>query len=95
MHVITVEFVAQPGHEEDLLTRVRRQAADSLAQEPECLQFDVCVDPKTPGRIFLYEVYRSEAAFQGHLDSAHYRAFNTDTADWIAAKTVQAWHRPH
>lgn len=94
MHVITVEFVALPGHEGDLLARVRRQAADSLAREADCLQFDVCVDPKTPGRIFLYEVYRDEAAFQNHLDSAHFNDFNGATTGWVAAKTVQAWHRP-
>ena len=93
MHVITVEFVAQPGHEADLLTRVRQQAADSRAREPDCLVFDVCVDPASPGRLFLYEVYRSEAAFQAHLDTAHFKDFNDASADWVGSKTVQAWHR--
>lgn len=93
MHVVTVEFEIAAGREGDFLARVKQQAEDSLEREVDCLQFDVCVAPDAPGRVFLYEIYRDQAAFQVHLESAHFSDFDTTVADWIAAKKVREWCR--
>ena len=93
MHVVTVEFEIVAGREEDFLARVKQQAGDSLEREVDCLHFDVCVAPDAPGRIFLYEIYRDPAAFQVHLESAHFADFDATVADWVATKTVRAWRR--
>ncbi len=93
MHSVTVEFEIAAGREEDFLARVKQQAGDSLEREVDCLQFDVCVAPDAPGRIFLYEIYRDPAAFQVHLESTHFADFDATVADWVAAKTVRAWRR--
>ena len=92
-YVITVEFRVRPGHEADFFERVRAQAENSLTREPNCLQFDVCTAPDNAGRIFLYEIYSDEAAFQQHLETAHFKDFDAATADWTEYKGVQAWHR--
>ena len=92
MYVITVEFRVKPGDEARFQERVRVQAEVSLALEVDCLQFDVCLDPEDPGHVFLYEIYRDEAAFRTHLDSAHFQDFDSDVADWVASKQVAAWH---
>ena len=62
---------------------------------PGCRQFDVCVDPARDDRIYLYEVYDDEAAFQAHLASEHFHEFDARVADWIRGKTVTALHRVH
>ena len=93
MYVIAVVFVIREGHEAQFLARVKQQAEDSLAREDDCLQFDVCADPADPKRIFLYEIYRDEAAFQHHLETEHFKDFDAAVADWVADKTVEAWHR--
>ena len=93
MYVIAVIFLIRDGHEAQFLTRVEHQAEDSLAREDGCLQFDVCTDPADPKRIFLYEIYRDEAAFQHHLETAHFKDFDATVADWVASKSVEAWHR--
>ncbi len=93
MYVITVLFVIREGHESAFLERMREQADNSLTHEPDCLQFDVCTDPADPKRIFLYEIYRDEAAFKHHLETDHFKAFDAAVADWTASKTVEAWHR--
>ena len=93
MYVITVDFSVRPGDEARFLERMRQQAKDSLEREAGCHHFDVCVDPKNPGQVFLYEIYEDEAAFQAHLDSAHFKDFDRTVADWVAAKTVKAWHK--
>ena len=47
----------------------------SRETEPGCRQFDVCVEADT-GRTFLYELYDDRAAFEAHLASAHFKAFD-------------------
>ncbi len=88
MFVVTVTFVASPEHAEAFGERVRQQASDSLSREAGCHRFDVCADPDTPGRTFLYELYSDEAAFRVHLETRHFRDFDRDVATWIEDKTV-------
>ena len=91
MHVITVDFKINQGYEARFLERMRRQAKDSMELEEGCLRFDVCLDPGDPGHVFLYEIYRDEAAFQVHLDSLHFKDFDQEVAPWVADKQVAAW----
>lgn len=93
MHVIAVEFEVKPGREAEFLVRMKQQAQNSLAREADCLQFDVCLAPDSQAKIFLYEIYKDEAAFQAHLASDHYRDFDQATADWVTSKAVSVWTR--
>lgn len=93
MFVITVEFELYPTQAGAFLPLMQANAAQSLASEEGCDQFDVCVDPDDPARVFLYEVYHDEAAFQAHLDTAHFKAFDAATADMIVSKSVQSYKR--
>ena len=77
MYVVTVTFEPRPGKGEAFVARVRRQARDSLEREPGCHHFDVCVAPEGDGRVFLYEIYSDQAAFQVHLESEHFKDFDT------------------
>jgi quinol monooxygenase YgiN len=93
MHVITVDFRINQGDEARFLERVRQQARDSLANEAGCHQFDVCLDPDDPGHVFLYELYSDEAAFQAHLEAAHFKDFDRTVTPWVAEKRATAWRR--
>ena len=64
-----------------------------LQDEPGCRQFDVCESPAEPGKVFLYEVYDSEADFQAHLAAPHFLQFNALTAPWVADKVVSVYRR--
>jgi (4S)-4-hydroxy-5-phosphonooxypentane-2,3-dione isomerase len=88
--VVTVEFTIRSGYADRFLERVTTQAVDSLF-EPGCSQFDVCVDPSNPHRVFLYEVYADQQAFAEHLGSAHFKEFNAATRAWVTAKAVGQW----
>ena len=91
MFVVAVTFIAKPDKAEAFRDRVRRQAAESLDREPGCHRFDVCADPESPERIFLYELYSDEAAFKAHLETQHFKDFDHDVAPWIEDKTVATW----
>jgi len=91
MFVVTVKFEAEPKHSAAFLARVSQQATDSLAGEPGCLRFDVCIDREREERVFLYEIYDDAAAFQAHLGTAHFRAFDRDAGPMLVSKAVETW----
>jgi len=91
--VVCVTFTVSPTYSSAFRDAMMRQAANSLASETACRQFDVCVDPADDGRIFLYEIYDDEAAFKQHLASDHYTSFDAETRDWVVDKQVAIWHR--
>jgi (4S)-4-hydroxy-5-phosphonooxypentane-2,3-dione isomerase len=86
MYVVTVAFEIVPDHVEDFRAAVMRQAENSVGNEPDCHRFDVSVAGDDPAKVFLYEIYTDEAAFQAHLKTAHYADFNATTTPWVKAK---------
>jgi autoinducer 2-degrading protein len=93
MFVAIVRFVAKAGSEDRFVQRVSQQAADSLAREIACRQFDVCVDVGDRRRVCLYEVYDDEEAFAEHLRSGHFLEFDQESKGWIETKVVERWLR--
>tara|TARA_R110002110_G_scaffold3670_6_gene19005 strand:+ start:4374 stop:4658 length:285 start_codon:yes stop_codon:yes gene_type:complete len=93
MHAILVWFDVEPQRRADFHEAMMAQAANSLALEPDCHYFDVCTSKDQPNRFFLYELYTDAAAFQTHLDSAHFKSFNEKVTPWVTAKSVESWQR--
>lgn len=93
MFVASVEFVVDGAHGQAFLARAKRQAMDSLENESECHQFDICADPSDSTRFFFYEVYTDAAAFAAHRETAHFASYAADTGDWVVKKTLQTWEK--
>jgi autoinducer 2-degrading protein len=93
MHVVTVEFVVQPAHAAAFGSELVANARASRAAEPGCRQFDVCASPDDPATFFLYEIYADRAAFDAHLATPHFRAFDATVRDWVVRKAVRAYRR--
>ena len=93
MYVVTVEFIAKPDHVEAFRRAMIENARASRAREPGCRQFDVCSDPADRAVVFLYEIYDDRAAFDAHLSSSHFRAFDERVREWVAKKTVRIYER--
>ena len=68
------------------------QAKRCLANEPGCLQFDVVQDPKAPARFVMLEVYKDDAAFKAHQDSAHYKDFRPVAGELLADRKVEVFN---
>jgi quinol monooxygenase YgiN len=90
MYLVAVTFDIHAAKAEAFAARVAQQATDSLT-EAGCHRFDVWAEPGNPARIFLFEIYTDRAAFDVHLASAHFKAFDAEVTDWIAAKNVETW----
>ncbi len=93
MYIITVEFTIKTDHLPAFMLHIMENAKASCESEPNCRQFDVCTDTTAPNRDFLYEVYADRAAFEAQLASAHFKAFDSTVAPWIAAKAARTYTR--
>ncbi len=91
MYVVTVDFRIKPEFLAEFRERMVANARASREREPGCRQFDVCADPASPEAIYLYEIYNDRAAFEAHLASGHFKAFDREVGGWVAAKTVRVF----
>ena len=89
--VVTVEFVIQLAHADAFRVAMIANAQASREREPGCRQFDVCAVQADPRTIFLYELYDDRAAFDAHLQSEHFKAFDAQVAPWVEQKTVRTY----
>ena len=69
MYIIFAPVQIKKGHETELIDGMLDHAPRFVNDEPGCLRFDVIQDAGDPNRIWLYEVYKDEAAFQQHVQS--------------------------
>lgn len=90
MFLVAVTFTIHQPHAEAFAARVARQSTDSLT-EAGCSRFDVWRDPVDLKRFFLFEIYDDRAAFDVHLASSHFKAFDAEVGPWIAGKQVETW----
>ena len=88
MFLVAVTFQIAPERAADFIARVQQQATDSLT-EPGCSRFDVWQAPGNAATVFLYEIYDDAAAFEEHLASAHFKAFDAEVAPWVTDKKVE------
>ena len=89
---ITVAFELADGAFASFHRLVTENAAQSVATESGCLRFDVLTPEEGGGGdVVLYEIYVDRAAFDVHLATAHFKAFDDATRDLVRRKTVAAF----
>jgi quinol monooxygenase YgiN len=91
MFVVTVLFKIKEERVMEFLPAMDYQAGVSLGREEGCRRFDVCLDPDDPTRVFLYELYDDKAAFEAHLETDHFKAFDRLIRGWLESKDVATW----
>ena len=71
MTVLTVTWIAKPGHEAEV-ERIFRTLAEESCKEPGCMMFQVHRHRSEPGRFFIYEQYEDDAALEAHRKTQHF-----------------------
>ena len=87
--VIIAEFEVRPEAIDAFLAAAIADGSASVANEPGCRQFDVCVAPEDPAKIVLYEVYDDRAAFEAHLKTPHFLACKPKLDAWLESNKVR------
>lgn len=82
MYVIIAPIQVRPGHKEEFLQALLDDARGSMNDEPGCVRFDVIQDAADPNRVWLYEAYKDEEAFQSHTRMPHLIKWRETTKDW-------------
>ncbi|MBM3275080.1 MAG: antibiotic biosynthesis monooxygenase, partial [Candidatus Sericytochromatia bacterium] len=54
----------------------------SVEREPGCVRFDIIQDAGDPNRIWVYEVYKDEQAFEHHMTTPHFLTWKETVKDW-------------
>ena len=72
MYVIIAPIQIKDGHKDEFIEALLEDARGSVNDEPGCLRFDVIQDSSDANRVWLYEVYVDEAAFQAHTQAPHF-----------------------
>ncbi|MFD2205893.1 putative quinol monooxygenase [Kiloniella antarctica] len=93
MFVVLVDFEIIAGFEDCFSEAIKDQANTSLKKEPGCHYFDVCQDPLSSQKFFLYELYCDASAFDTHLKSEHFLSFDKRVTNWVSHKSVRLLNR--
>ena len=82
MYIIVAAIQIKDGFKEQFINGIIENASSAVKDEPGCLRFDVIQDANDGNKIWLYEVYNDEAAFQAHTQAPHFIRFRDASADW-------------
>jgi quinol monooxygenase YgiN len=90
-YAIIVDFKLVANTRRLFRSLVDANAQTSLASEPGCRRFDVLEPKGEEDRVVLYEIYRDRAAFEDHLKTPHFAAFDAAVAGLVAEKSVSEY----
>ena len=88
---IIVDFRLKPNTRALFRRLVDANATATLASEPGCRRFDVLEPRGEDDRVVLYEIYCDRSAFEDHLETPHFTAFDAAVAGMVAQKSVSEY----
>lgn len=85
-HVVIAELEVKPDRLAAFVARARAFAAECLAHEPGCRQFQVVRLDSTPPHVLFFEAYDDAAAFDAHRASDHLARFKSAFQDMVTGE---------
>jgi autoinducer 2-degrading protein len=82
MYVIIAPIQIKEGYKDRFIEEMISDARGSVNDEPGCLRFDIIQDASDPNRIWLYEVYKDQTAFEAHIKAPHFIKWRDAVKDW-------------
>lgn len=82
MYVLIVPIQIKEGFKDQFIEATLLDAQGSVRDEPGCMRFDFIQDPTDANRVWLYEVYKDEAAMEAHRQAPHLLKWRETTQDW-------------
>jgi len=77
------ELEIDPAQIEDYKAALREEIESSIRVEPGVLTLYAVSVKGHPDQIRLFETYRSSAAYQAHLESAHFKRYKARTQGMV------------
>ena len=82
-HVVIAELVVKPERIDAFLALARSFAAECLAHESGCRQFQVVQLDTSPHHVLFFEAYDDAIAFDAHRASDHLMRFKAAFQDMV------------
>src|SRR5690348_9532427 len=79
------EIEVDPARLDDYKTLLADVGAASVALEPGVLMLHSAALQDAPHHIRVFEVYASRAAYEGHIQTAHFLKYKAGTSDMVMA----------
>ena len=89
MYVIIAPIQIKEGNKNEFVEEMILDARGSIDNEPGCLTFDIIQDPDDSDRIWLYEIYKDEAAFKAHTEAPHFKKWRDAVKDWLDESPIE------
>jgi len=83
--VVAIDIGAKPG-EEDAVGEILAGLVAPTMEEPGVKLFRPYRSPTDPGRFFLFELYRDEAAWVAHQETTHFNAAIAELVPRVARR---------
>ncbi|MDH4191817.1 MAG: antibiotic biosynthesis monooxygenase [Betaproteobacteria bacterium] len=90
---LCVHIRIKPDRIDEFMARVGENGRAARDTEPGCRGFDILVDPNDPTKVMLYEVYDSEAAFELHQQTPHFRKYLETALPCLESRERQFFRR--
>ena len=87
-YVNAVDLDIVPAERDNYLAAITENGM-AAAKEPGCRRFDILNLKSDPNHFLLYEVYESEAAFQAHRATDHFKKYAATTANMVAKREAR------
>jgi quinol monooxygenase YgiN len=91
--VLQVNLKVKPELLDKFLAAILANGKATRETEPGCRAFEILVDPADKTHMMLYEVYDSEAAFQAHQQTSHFKHYLATAVPWLESRDRQIWTR--
>ena len=84
--VLAVTLIGKKEHMEEMKRGIQKNAEGARKNEQGNLRFDISQAIDDPCKLFLYEVYRDEAALVEHTKTPHFQKWvkDSDEGGWLA-----------
>jgi autoinducer 2-degrading protein len=92
MIALYIHMQIKQEHLDAFLEVTRMNAETTHRTEPDILRFDLFQDPDDPTKFMLVEVYKDQAARDGHLNSEHFAIWKEKTADMFVERGGQYYN---
>jgi quinol monooxygenase YgiN len=93
MVVLAVTWMANPGHEQEVVHIFEKLQTASRA-EAGCLQYIVHRHREDGRRFFIYEQYRDDVAIQAHRESPHFQQYVVQALSRVAERKQGDFYSP-
>jgi quinol monooxygenase YgiN len=87
-YVRIAELEIDPTQVDALVAATREVGQDSVRNEAGCLALYAVAEKDNPAHVRVFEIYRDAAAYETHLQTAHFRKFRATTDAIVRARKL-------